>query len=69
MRHLDNAQLIDYFSERWTPDQQRSVELHLSECDECASRARELYLGLYVFDQWNTERHREFIPETHYSNH
>jgi anti-sigma factor RsiW len=64
MRHLEDVQLVDYFSGRWTPDQERSVELHLAECDHCSSLAGRLFANAQFFDQWNVERQREVIPET-----
>ncbi len=62
MSHLNSFQLIDYLAGRWTTDQERSIEVHLAQCDECASHAHELYLKAHQFDEWSLKQQKEVMP-------
>jgi len=53
--HFNASQLVDYFSGLWTPDQQREIEIHLSQCDACAMLARRVYVEAFVIDSWTAK--------------
>lgn len=57
--HFNASQLVDYFSGLWTPDQQREIEIHLSQCDACAMLARQVYVGAFVIDNWTAKAKAE----------
>lgn len=59
LKHLDNEQLVDYFAEVWTPDQERMIEAHLAGCEQCSQSARQLYAEIEAFDGWSAQKHRE----------
>jgi len=60
--HLSDLQLIDYLAGRWTPDQERSIEQHLADCDECAERSSSLYANGHFLDRMNLARLRQPAP-------
>jgi hypothetical protein len=53
--HFNAGQLADYFSGLWTPDQQREIEIHLSQCDTCTTLARQVYVDMFVIDNWTAK--------------
>jgi len=63
MAHLNSLQLIDYLADRWTADQERTIEIHLAQCDECAMRAHELFLITHQIDEWNVQRSKEVASQ------
>lgn len=48
--HLNASQLVDYLSGLWTPNVQREIEVHLSQCDLCTMLARQVYIDGIVLD-------------------
>jgi hypothetical protein len=63
--HLESEQLVDYFAEKWTDDQQAAIESHLSECDPCAALASRVYIAAFGLDKWTSKKHADVlgIPE------
>jgi hypothetical protein len=53
--HFNASQLAYYFSGLWTPDQQREIEIHLSQCDACTILARQVYVEGFVIDNWTVK--------------
>jgi len=39
---LTAEQLLDYFSNKWLPEQAAAIERHISKCDKCAGLAKEV---------------------------
>jgi len=62
LTHLENDQLVDYFAGVWTLDQERMIEAHLADCEECSRSARQIYAEIEVFDRWSVQKHRESVP-------
>jgi anti-sigma factor RsiW len=57
--HFNARQLADYLSGLWTPDQQREIEIHLSQCDACTMLARQVYVDAFVIDNWTAKAKAE----------
>ena len=60
--HLEPEQLVDYFADKWTEDQQEAIENHLSDCDHCAELASRLYESAFDFDGWTAKQHDAVRP-------
>ena len=59
--HLEPVQLVDYFAEKWTDDQQSAIESHLSECDPCAELASRVYVAAFGLDEWTAKQHADVL--------
>jgi hypothetical protein len=56
LTHLTPEMLVDYFAGRWTLDQERVIDSHLSECDSCVELGRSIYKHAYIWDTWTARR-------------
>lgn len=60
--HLKSEELVDYFVEKWTEDQQSAMECHLAECGPCSELAGRIYEEAFRMDEWTTRRFGAATP-------
>ena len=63
LAHFNASQLADYFAGLWTPDQQRGIEIHLSQCGVCTKLARQVYVDAFVIDNWTAKAKKAKVEE------
>lgn len=57
MGHVDQEQLLQYFSGELDDSAEERVEIHLYECDECSERSRKAHATLRAWEQWTAAAH------------
>jgi hypothetical protein len=57
--HLTAEKLVDYFSQILPEEEETAIELHLANCTECTTQARQIYKLSLTWDRWTARAHGE----------
>lgn len=55
--HISSDEFVDYFEMQLSDSQEKIIEEHVADCDQCTEIARQINSFLTVWNQWTAEHH------------